>query len=342
MCFDICAINMRVSIRVRGLHLVFWSKTSSSISPFRYKNNVKKSSNFAVLCCSYSWNLVLENVAWHLFIGTLLGNLFFGSLAWEPVLGSKRWIEICLSEPCMGICSCGTCFETLLPTLRNLPGNLIWVRNLAWDSVLASKIACSCSSKFCLGNYSWKSVPGNMSNLFLGTLLGNLFVVKLSCHLALEPCLTTLPVYLLFKTLLANLWFKALLRNLALNPCLGTCSWEPCWQPIVRNLPKEFVLGTWTSSWEPVLRILAWEPVLANLACKPVLGNLAWGPVRENLFLGTLLANLFLETLLGNLGFGCSDLLWDLYWTGWRPQAYAVREQKIQTTGFDLASTKEK
>ena len=25
MCFDICTINMRVSIRVRGLHLVFWN-----------------------------------------------------------------------------------------------------------------------------------------------------------------------------------------------------------------------------------------------------------------------------------------------------------------------------
>ena len=53
-----------------------------------------------------------------------------------------------------------------------------------------------------------------------------------------------------------------------LKPCLWTCSWEPCWQPIARNLPKEFVLGTRTCSWEPVLRTLAWEPVLAKLACK--------------------------------------------------------------------------
>ena len=92
-----------------------------------------------------------------------------------------------------------------------------------------------------------------------------------------------------------------------LKPSLGTCSWEPCWQPIARNLPREFVLGTRTSSWEPVLRTLAWEPVLAKLACKPVLGNLAWGPVRGNLawelgalFMEPLLVNLFLRTLPGN------------------------------------------
>ena len=124
-----------------------------------------------------------------------------------------------------------------------------------------------------------------------------------------------------------------------LKPCLGTCSWEPCWQPIAWNLPIEFVLGTRTCSWEPVLRTLACEPVLAKLACKPVLGEpcfgtcswkpclgtcsqgpcryparkpvlgtLAWElealflePLLVNLFLRTLLGNLFLRTLLGNL-----------------------------------------
>ena len=116
-----------------------------------------------------------------------------------------------------------------------------------------------------------------------------------------------------------------------LKPCLGTCSWEPCWQPIAWNLPREFVLGTRTCSWEPVLRTLACEPVLAKLACKPVLGEpclgtCSWkpclgtcsqGPCRyparkpvlgtlawelEALFLEPLLVNLFLRTLLGNLG----------------------------------------
>ena len=116
-----------------------------------------------------------------------------------------------------------------------------------------------------------------------------------------------------------------------LKPCLGTCSWEPCWQPIAWNLPREFVLGTRTCSWEPVLRTLACEPVLAKLACKPVLGEpclgtcsckpclgtCSQGPCRyparkpvlgtlawelEALFLEPLLVNLFLRTLLGNLG----------------------------------------
>ena len=115
-----------------------------------------------------------------------------------------------------------------------------------------------------------------------------------------------------------------------LKPCLGTCSWEPCWQPIAWNLPREFVLGTRTCSWEPVLRTLACEPVLAKLACKPALGEpclgtCSWkpclgtcsqGPCRyparkpvlgtlacelEALFLEPLLVNLFLRTLLGNL-----------------------------------------
>ena len=31
MCFDICTINIRVSIRVRGLHLVFWSRSACTM-----------------------------------------------------------------------------------------------------------------------------------------------------------------------------------------------------------------------------------------------------------------------------------------------------------------------
>ena len=85
-----------------------------------------------------------------------------------------------------------------------------------------------------------------------------------------------------------------------LKPCLGTCSCEPCWQPIARNLPREFVLGTRTCSWEPVLRTLAWEPVLAKLALGTLLGDLFPRTLLGNL--ATLQGNLVLEPLLGNLG----------------------------------------
>ena len=68
----------------------FWSKTSSSISPFRY---LKNSSNFAAFCCSMFLepclgNCSLGHVAWHLFIATLLGNLFLGALLGHLFLGA--------------------------------------------------------------------------------------------------------------------------------------------------------------------------------------------------------------------------------------------------------------
>ena len=55
-------------------------------------------------------------------------------------------------------------------------------------------------------------------------------------------------------------------NNYIIEKQSNSCSWEPCWQPIARNHPRKFVLGTRTCSWEPVLRTLAWEPVLAKLA----------------------------------------------------------------------------
>ena len=135
-----------------------------------------------------------------------------------------------------------------------------------------------------------------------------------------------------------------------MKPCLGTCSWEPCWQPIARNLPREFVLGTRTCSckaclqtcpWEPCLGTCSWKPCLGTCsqgpclvqpgysARKPVLGTLAselealfLEPLLVNLFLRTLLENLFLEILLGNLflralflhGTLLGNGSWDLAW----------------------------
>ena len=154
----------------------------------------------------------------------------------------------------------------------------------------------------------------------VGTLLGNL---------AWEP----VPVNLAWEPLPENLAWEPLPGN----PCLGISSWEPC-------------LGT--SSWKPCLGTSCWEPLLGNLYLGTLLGILL-GNLLVDPFLGTLLGNLLLGTLawepfpgnlawefswewepfpgnlLGNLaqcGFGCFDLLRDLYY-GWRPQAYAVGEK---------------
>ena len=119
-----------------------------------------------------------------------------------------------------------------------------------------------------------------------------------------------------------------------LKPCLGTCSWEPCWQPIARNLPREFcllepepVLGNLffepllgkpvlcedclqTCPWEPCLGTCPWKPCLGTcsqgpclvtlLPCKetcswnPCLGT--WGAVRETPCLWTCSCEPCLET----------------------------------------------
>ena len=48
MCFDICTINIRVSIRVRGLHLVFIVGTVSKV-----EDSTKLLVNFHLFCGSF-------------------------------------------------------------------------------------------------------------------------------------------------------------------------------------------------------------------------------------------------------------------------------------------------
>ena len=94
-----------VFLSMCGYRISFWSKTSSSISPFVMRTNLQTLQHSVVQC---SWNLawatVLGHVAWHLFIGTLLGNLCLGSLAWELVLGSL-FLGTCSWEHCLVTCS---------------------------------------------------------------------------------------------------------------------------------------------------------------------------------------------------------------------------------------------
>ena len=208
--------------------------------------------------------LVYLNLAWEPVLG---------SLAWEPVLGSL-FLGTCSWEHCLITCSWELCLGNLfLETLPACFKPVHWdlarepvFRNFAWEPCLGT-----CPSEPCLGfcscfqpclqlffdilwNFAVQVVlPGNMSNLFLRTLLGNLFVEPF-----LQHCFGTFLDNLARQTyyskpMLAKLWLKALLRNLALKPCLGTCSWEPCWQPIAQNLPREFVLGTRTCSCKACL-----------------------------------------------------------------------------------------
>ena len=206
-------------------------------------------------------------------LGKLPGQLFLDTL-----------LDTCLSKPCLGTCSWEPCLRSLfLGTLLvnlllgALPGNL-FLGTPSWEPVLGN-FACllqnlfignwsgTCSSQLCLGAL--------FRNLSFGTLLGiSVLASNLACRCS--DVLRNFALQVVLGKLFLGTWATW-------NPCLGTCSWEPCWQPIARNLPREFVLETRTCSWEPVLRTLAWEPVLAKLACKPVLGNLAWGPVCGNL-----------------------------------------------------------
>ena len=223
-------------------------------------------------------------------------------------------------EPCLGTCSCNLACEPV--SWKPVPAELAWKpcltwhlffgtlpkpvsRNLAWDSVLACRLACSCFSMFLgscsgqherpvLGNFAWEPV--------LGTVLENL---------ACEPCLTTLPTIPFFKTLHARLCLKASLRDLALKPCLQPCLqlffeillgnlfWGSCSlereQPVLANL----FLGN--LAWEPVV----WEPCLRTSSWEPCLGTCFWEPFKRcSLEPGTL----------AQCGFGYSDLLRDLYY----------------------------
>ena len=147
--------------------------------------------------------------------------------------------------------------------------------------------------------------------------------------------------------------------TLAWEPALGSLAWGPVLghlfgdfllKPRLGTLLGNLLLGTWLGNlFFGTFGNLAWEPALGNPAWEPVLGNPwnFWGTCSLEP-LGTLLGNLAWERCLltlswepgnfGNPAFGCSDLLWDLYF-GWRPQANAVGEKGERKRTITLAIT---
>ena len=289
-----------------------------------------------------------------------------------------------------------SCARSSSSIRRSSPGALLSAKRTAWrvplpwlcvyklargNLVLLGK---TCSWKSCLGNASWiENGSWNLclQNLFLGTLLGNLFLETSSWEplhgnfflrtlLVLKPSSATSSC----EPCWTSCW-EPLLGDLFLEPCLGTLlgnfagnlAWEPCLGTLLGNLFLGTLLG------HLLLGSLAWEPVPGNLLWT-LLGNLFLEPCLEtllgNLFLGTLLGNLFLgtrfptsavwiwllrgillekETLprnpvpnLAPCGFGCFDLLWNLYY-GWRPQAYDVGEKlKVEVVENEAVAREKK
>ena len=177
--------------------------------------------------------------------------------------------------------------HSLVPTERFLE---------TWKTVPEIRTCKTCSWEPCLGTCSWEPLLGNL----LGTLLGNLFL----------------------RTLLGTSCWEPLLGNLFLVTLLGTSSWEPCLGTLLRNLawepvPGNLFLGTLLgnlflgtllggTSWEPCLGTCSWEPCLGNCS-EP--GNPCLGfPWKRRPLPGNLVPN------LARCGFGCSDLLRDLYY----------------------------
>ena len=72
-----------------------------------------------------------------------------------------------------------------------------------------------------------------MSNLFLGTLLGNLFVEPF-----LQPC---------FGTFLDNLACQPIIRNLAGETVIESLAEEPCFETMLGNVFVGSVLATYCS-----------------------------------------------------------------------------------------------
>ena len=199
-------------------------------------------------------------------------------------------------------CSCEPLRENLC--LKTLLGKL-FVETLAWKPLpenIAWEPACW---EPCLDTSSWKPLPGNTC---LKTCSGNLVSFGKNMFLEIllgKCCLETLkPGNLAWEPLPGNLAWEPVPGNLAWeplagNPCLGTCSWEP--------------LGN-----------LTWEHAPGNLAWKPCLGTSSWEPgsqscaVRIWLLRGILLEKESLpQNPVPNLapcGFGCSDLLRNLYY----------------------------
>ena len=160
---------------------------------------------FANLALEPAWNLPWEPLTGNLFL-----RIFAKLAAWEPALGNLAWKRGNLWES-LGTCSWEPCLRTLLGNLGNL--------------------ACEPSLK----KLAWEL--GIFGNLFLGTLLGNLFL-----HFGnlWEPvpgnfaCLAWEPL----RTLLVNVSWKPALGNLCeflgsnlCDPCLGTLLGNPSWKP---------------------------------------------------------------------------------------------------------------
>ena len=143
---------------------------------------VNSSSNFAVFCCSLFLEPCLGNCSWKRCL-----TLVHRNLAWEPILRNLL-LGAYSSNLFLGTCSWKLCLLSSNLFIGTLLGNLFFItllgnlvsepvlRNLAWDFVRASNLACSCSWEPCLGTC-------------LGILLGN--PGTLVGTSSWEPCLGT-------------------------------------------------------------------------------------------------------------------------------------------------------
>ena len=105
-----------------------------------------------------SWESCLGTSCWEPAWESVPGNLFLKTFllvtsSWEPCLGASCW-EPCLGASCWEPCLGTSCWEPLL-------GNLFL--GTSWEPYLGT-----CSWEPCLET--------SLGNLFLGTLLGNLFL----------------------------------------------------------------------------------------------------------------------------------------------------------------------
>ena len=195
----------------------------------------------------------LWTCSWETCLGTCSWEPVAGNLAWEPLPENIAWEPACWEpgntclKTCSGnlvllgkTCSWKSCLGNLLGTLL---GHL-FLQTSSWKHLLENMFweLCFAWEKHVPGNLAWETVPGNLENgswnpclqsLFLGTLLGNLFLETSS-----------------WEPLLGNLFLWT----------LGTSCWEPLpgsWEPCLETL-----LGI---LWEPCLGALPGNPV-PNLA----------------------------------------------------------------------------
>ena len=84
--------------------------------------------------------------------------------------------------------------------------------------------------KFCCPGCSWKAVPGNMSNLFLGTCSLNLlatFLWNLLDNLARQPIIRNLAGETVIESLAEEHCFETMLGNVFVGTMLATYCPEP-------------------------------------------------------------------------------------------------------------------